>query len=106
MKTLKILCGTAVLFTVMMFSGHSFAQDGAKLYAAKACLACHGADAKSPITDVIPKLAGQNKGYLVQQLKDIKSGARANGGTAQMKSIAAGLSDEDISAIAEYLSKL
>ena len=82
------------------------AQDGAALYAGKACLACHGADANTPINDFTPKLAGQNKAYLVQQMKDIASGARANGQTAQMKGIASALSDDEIEAISAYLSGL
>ena len=101
LQSLKILAlGASLLFT-----GAAYA-DGAALYASKACIACHGAEGKKPISDVIPKLAGQNKGYLVQQLKDIKSGARDNGGTGQMKGIVAGLSDDDFEAISAYLSGL
>ncbi|HEB87734.1 MAG TPA: cytochrome c, partial [Gammaproteobacteria bacterium] len=51
-----------------------------------------------------PKLAGQNAAYLVTQMKDIKSGARSNGLTAVMKPIIAGVSDDEINAIAHYLS--
>ncbi len=96
----------AALIVLFVSSGTVSAQDGAALFAGKACLACHGPEGKKPITDVIPKLAGQNKGYLIQQITDIKSGARNNGGTAQMKGIVAGLSDEEIEAIAGYLSTL
>jgi cytochrome c553 len=53
--------------------------DGAKLYQEKTCVACHGKDAKKPLTPAYPKLAGQNAAYAEQQMKDIKSGARANG---------------------------
>ena len=82
------------------------AQDGAALYASKACLACHGADANTPTTNITPKLAGQNKAYLIQQLKDFKSGARNNGQSAQMAGIMGNVSEEEIEAIAEYLSGL
>ena len=82
------------------------AQDGAELYNTKACTACHGAEGKQPTTDAIPKLAGQNKAYLLQQFLDIKSGARNNGQAAQMKGIAANVSDEEAEAITEYLSGL
>lgn len=104
MKLLKII-GVGIALSLVA-GGQGFASDGAALYAAKACIACHGPEGKKPIVDTTPKLAGQNKGYLVQQLKDIKSGARNNGGTAQMKAIAAGLNDADIEAIATYLSGL
>ena len=43
------------------------------------CVACHGKDAKKPLTPEYPKLAGQNAKYAEKQMQDIKSGARANG---------------------------
>jgi cytochrome c len=53
-----------------------------------------------------PKLAGQNAQYALNQMKDIKSGARANGQSAAMKGIVMGVSDEEMQAIAEWLSSL
>ena len=47
--------------------------DGATLYLRRNCVACHGADANTPIMPNYPKLAGQNKDYAVAQMKDIKS---------------------------------
>jgi len=82
------------------------AGDGAALFVAKTCSACHGADANSPIMPAYPRLAGQNAPYLAQQLKDIKSGARNHGQTMLMKGILAGVSDDEINAIADWLSKL
>lgn len=90
---------------VMMMSTTAFA-DGATTYVAKGCSACHGADGKTPIMGAYPKIAGQNKEYAAQQLKDIKSGARNNGQTASMKGIMAGVSEAEITELAEYLSKL
>ncbi|RCX32945.1 c-type cytochrome [Thioalbus denitrificans] len=82
----------------------TLAADGAALYAQKTCNACHGADAKTPIMPTYPKIAGQNEQYLAAQMKDIKSGARANGQTAAMKPIMAMVSDEEIAAIAAWLA--
>jgi cytochrome c len=81
--------------------------DGGALYKSPTkggCMACHGKDAKTPIMPMYPKLAGQNEAYLVQQLKDIKSGARNNGQTAAMKGIMHMVNDEEIKAIAKWLS--
>ncbi len=83
-----------------------FAADGAAVYAAKGCAACHGADAKSPIMPQYPKIAGQSKEYLTQQMTDIKSGSRNNGQTVVMKGIMAGVSEEEIAVIADYISGL
>ena len=82
------------------------ALDGAKLYAEKTCNACHGAKADKPLMPNYPKLAGQNAAYAEQQMKDIKSGARNNGQTAAMKGVMHLVSDAEIKALAEYLSKL
>ncbi len=82
------------------------APDGAALYKAKTCTACHGKDGKSPVMANYPKIAGQNKAYIIQQMKDIKSGARSNGNSAAMKGIMHLVSDEEIEALADYVSKL
>jgi cytochrome c len=79
---------------------------GEELYKAKGCTACHGADAKTSIMPTYPNLAGQNAEYLLTQMKDIKSGARNNGQTAVMKGIVAGVSDDDLSALATYIAGL
>ena len=50
-----------------------------------------------------PKIAGQNADYLVQQMKDIKSGARNNGQTAAMKALVATVTDDEFAKIAKYL---
>lgn len=97
---------SALLSIAVLGSTQSFAADGKALYTAKGCSACHGADAKSPIMPAYPKVAGQSKEYTVQQLNDIKSGARSNGLSAAMKGVMAAVSDDEISAISEYLSGL
>lgn len=81
------------------------APDGAKLYTEKTCNACHGAKGDKPLMPNYPKIAGQNAAYAEQQMKDIKSGARNNGQTAAMKGVMHLVSDEEIKALAEYLSK-
>ncbi|WP_299879090.1 cytochrome c [uncultured Cocleimonas sp.] len=104
----KLSSTSALLITagLLTFSSASFAADGKELYTAKGCVACHGADAKTPMTAMYPKVAGQNKEYLTQQMKDIKSGARSNGQSMVMKGIMAAVSDEEIEALSEYLSGL
>ena len=82
------------------------APDGAKLYSEKTCNTCHGPKGDKPLMPNYPKVAGQNAAYMEQQMKDIKSGARNNGQTAAMKGVMHLVNDEEIKAIAEYLSKL
>lgn len=98
-KTLLIAAAFAV-------SAPAFALDGAKLYQEKTCWSCHGKDAKKTLMPNYPRLAGQNAAYAEAQMKDIKSGARNNGQTAAMKGVMGLVNDEEMKAIAQYLSSL
>jgi cytochrome c len=80
--------------------------DGKKLYMEKTCIACHGKDAKKPLTPEYPKLAGQNAKYAEKQMLDIKSGARANGNSAAMKGVMHLVTDAEIKELAKYLSEI
>ena len=82
------------------------AMDGAELFKAKTCVACHGKDANTPIMPVYPKLAGQNADYAFNQMKDIKSGTRANGMAAAMKGVMHLVSEEEMRVIADWLATL
>jgi len=106
MNKFKKTSATLAVTMLLSVSGSAMAADGAALYTAKGCMACHGADAKSPIMPLYPKIAGQSKEYVTQQMTDIKSGARSNGQSAAMKGIMAAVTDEETAAIAEYISGL
>ncbi len=82
------------------------APDGAALYQEKTCWSCHGKDGKKTLTPAFPKVAGQNAAYAEQQMKDIKSGVRANGQSAAMKGVMELVNDAEIKALADYLSKM
>jgi cytochrome c len=91
--------------TALAFASPAMA-DGKTLYMEKTCIACHGKDAKKPLTPEYPKLAGQNAKYAEKQMLDIKSGARANGNSAAMKGVMHLVSDEEIKQLAKYLSEI
>lgn len=83
----------------------SMAQaGGAELFQTKTCWSCHGKDAKTPILPIYPKLAGQNEAYLLNQMKDIKSGARNNGQTAAMKGVMGMVNEAEMAEIAKWLA--
>lgn len=101
------------MFKIMTFvalaafaSASAMAADGAKLFAEKTCTACHGKDGKKTLMPDYPKIAGQNKAYIEKQMKDIKSGARANGNSAAMKGVMEIVNDEEIKALAEFISQM
>ena len=64
------------------------------------CSGCHGADGNSMIPS-FPKLAGQGEVYLVNQLKDIRDGAR---NVPQMMGILTGRIDQDLADMAAFYS--
>ena len=81
-------------------------MDGATLYTERGCVYCHGPAGKEPVLNEYPKLAGQNKEYLLQQILDIKSTARKNGYTGMMQPAILSISDEEFAVIAAYLAAL
>jgi cytochrome c len=105
---------TRLLFTatLLAFASGTAMADGAALYAEKTCIACHGKEGKKALTPTYPKLAGQNAAYMEQQMRDIKTGARANGSSAAMKGVMVNpegaelVTDKDIKELALYLSKV
>ena len=103
-KAVAMIAGASLM--VLGVTGAAVAADGEALYKQKACFSCHGADANTPIMPLYPKLAGQNAQYALNQMLDIKSGKRNNGQSAVMKGIVAGVSDDDLKAIAEWLATL
>ena len=82
------------------------ALSGAELYTQRTCVACHGKDAKTPILLDYPKLAGQSEAYMLVQMRDIKSGARANGNTAAMQGVMHLVNEDEMKALAVYLAGL
>ena len=106
---MKLQIKSVVSMTVLLLvlsPGTVLAADGAELYKTKTCFTCHGKDGKSPIMPSYPKIAGQSKEYTLQQMIDIKSGARSNAQSAAMKGIMHLVSDEEMQALAEYIATM
>jgi cytochrome c len=107
MKTLKALkIVTASVVVSLSLGTAAIAADGAELFKTKTCWSCHGKDAKTPLLPIYPKLAGQNADYAFNQMKDIKSGARANGMSAAMLGVMGMVNEEEMRAIADWLATL
>lgn len=106
MKTVKLASLSLGLAAALVATGAAQALDAADLYVKKTCIACHGKDANTPILPAYPKIGGQNADYAYTQMKDIKSGARANGQSAAMKGVMHLVSDQEIRALADWLATL
>lgn len=94
--------------SILLIAGLSFAALGTAHAAdlrtqaiSATCMSCHGPNGKSG--GAIPSLAGLEKGYFVQAMKDFKSGARPG---SIMKKHAAGYTDAEFEAMGAYFASL
>lgn len=80
-----------------------------------ACAACHGATGKGMPSAGYPALAGQHAAYIEKQLKAFRAAGREDhegarrendGETKMMRSTAARLTDDEISALSSYINGL
>lgn len=100
----SLLAGVlAGLLALVLASGTAFAGDAqAGRSAAAACAVCHGPQGLSMQPNV-PHLAGQPEIYLVEQLKNYRSGKRPH---EVMSVIAKPLSDQQIDDLAAWFASL
>ena len=89
------LIPTTGLFMVPAWAGD---LKAGKAKAQAACQTCHGLDGKATIP-MAANLSGQQKGYLIGQLKAYRSGKRRH---EQMNIIAKMLEDDDIENLAAW----
>ena len=83
-----------------------------ELFKKSTCVACHGKNgAKARLA--YPNIARQNKDYMIQQMHDITSGARVSGPdprgfprTQSMQEVMVVIDEEQMKALAEWLSEL
>ena len=89
-----------------------FAEQGEKIYRGgniksglPACSGCHSPNG-SGIPPHYPRLAGQHAEYTVAQLRYFRTGQRANDTNNVMREIVARMSEQEIKAVAEFISGL
>jgi len=71
----------------------------------KRCIQCHGEEAAGHNEAFFPSLKGQHHAYLLRQLKWIQQGYRKNANDVMVTEVKA-LSDDELDALADYLSRL
>jgi cytochrome c553 len=72
-----------------------------------ACVNCHGIKGKGldPNISMFPVIGGQHKDYLRKQLTDFRENIRTNSPSNIMNTITQYLTDAEIEAVADYVSK-
>jgi cytochrome c553 len=71
-----------------------------------ACAACHGPNGNGNPPAKFPALHSQHAAYTIKQLQMFRDGSRANDPNQMMRDIAARLTEQEIEALAMYLSTL
>jgi cytochrome c553 len=84
--------------------GRTLYEEGNRASGVPGCVGCHLANGAG--SDHYPRLAGQQRGYIVQQLMNFKSGARRNDRAHVMRAVAGRLTEEEMKAVAEYLAAM
>ena len=85
--------------------GQSIYRGGIMAKGIAACASCHSPDGAG-MPAQFPRLAGQYAEYTAAQLKSFRAGERANDPNSMMRTVAARLSDKEVSAVAEYIAGL
>ena len=86
-------------------AGERIALRGDWAQRVPACFKCHGENGAG-VPPHFPAIAGQGATYAAKQLRDWKSGARANDPQGLMKSVADHLPDPEIDVVARWLASL
>ncbi len=71
-----------------------------------ACMACHGPRGAGLAQAKFPKLSAQHPEYIATQLKNFRVGTRENDMNEMMRLLAFKLNDQDIEALAHFVSAL
>ncbi len=90
----------------LVAAGERIYRGGNRATGVAACMACHGPRGVGNPAAKYPALGGQHAAYTAKQLRAFKSGERANDPNSVMRAIAARMNDEEIDAVAAYVSGL
>lgn len=85
--------------------GENLAVNGAWDRNIPPCFKCH-VEGGLGVAPAFPRIAGQHATYTVNQLQAWKTGTRTNDPLKLMKAVADNLSNEDVTAVANYLATL
>ncbi len=90
----------------LVAAGEKLFLEGNAGSGVQACINCHGENGKgkSASVSIFPVVGGQHRDYLIKQLKDFRDDGRANDPAGMMTGASEKLSDQDIEALANYLS--
>ncbi len=86
--------------------GEQIYKGGNNATGVAACAACHGPNGAGNPAANFPAINGQHASYIKLQLNNFRKMERANDPGKMMRNIAAGMTDAEIEAVAEYMAGL
>lgn len=86
--------------------GESIYRGGITAAGIAACAGCHGPAGLGNPAANYPALSGQNTAYIADQLRYWRAGERSNDPNAMMSSITHRMTDQEIDAVANYITGL
>ena len=95
------LAACALLWLAGAAAADDTAMERGREIVSGRCFLCHGMQGEAA-SELSPRLAGQNAEYLAKQLANFKSAARKS---SAMRPMVAGLSPQDVRAVALYFSR-
>lgn len=84
--------------------GENIYRGGITETSVAACMGCHSPNGAGLAPAGFPSLRGQQPEYLETQLKNFRSGVRANDAGSIMRSVASRMTVEEIKAVAAYIT--
>jgi cytochrome c553 len=90
----------------MLTVGSNLYRNGNATTEVSACIACHGPSGEGNKPAAFPALRSQHPDYLIKALTDFKTGVRSKNPDNMMNMIAKKMSDEEIKAVAYYISTM
>lgn len=88
----------------LVAAGERVYHEGNRETGVPACAGCHTQNGGG--APRFPMIAAQNADYVVQQLQNFRSGARANDFGTLMRTVVARLSDAELQAVAQYVASM
>jgi cytochrome c553 len=90
----------------LLEKGQNIYRGGITSISVPACMSCHSPSGAGNGPAVFPALKSQHPEYIVVQLKNFKSGARANDPGKTMRNVANRMSEEEMQAVAAYIAAM
>jgi cytochrome c553 len=90
----------------LVVKGERMFRGGNAATGVPACSGCHGPRGMGNPLASFPRISGQHADYVIKALKDFRAGNRSNDMNGMMRGVAQAMTDDEITAVAEFVQGL